>query len=159
MSNEHPDREAALYRDLAKIEEFKREVRSLKTSLGKLKGRVESLELMGFQKQLDRLNDRITEFSSEFIQLQRFTHTINLVLFCELTKRIMHDQGHMAPDPETCELAEKDCSSKLKVYYAQALERIDHYKDSKDMNKVFKDFWKKANEILHDYGFPEVKEL
>ena len=41
-------------------------VHSLNTRLGKLTKRVESLELLDFQSQLDRLNEHLTKLSNEF---------------------------------------------------------------------------------------------
>jgi len=65
MTNEHPDPETALYKELAKIEDFKKEVRSLKKRLGKVEGQTESFKLIDFQKQLDHLDERITKLSDE----------------------------------------------------------------------------------------------
>jgi chromosome segregation ATPase len=62
MASERPDAEQALLKALAN---FKKEVHSLKTRLGKLTGRVEQLELMDSQNQLTRLDERITKISDE----------------------------------------------------------------------------------------------
>lgn len=69
MANEHPDPETALYQALADVKEFKKQFKKeayiLKTQFGKLAKRVESLELLSFQDQLDCLHERITNLSNE----------------------------------------------------------------------------------------------
>lgn len=71
MTNGHSDPEAALYKDLAKIEEFRKEVRSLKTQLGRLAGRVKQLEVMDFQNQLNSLDERIKKTSDELTAIKK----------------------------------------------------------------------------------------
>jgi chromosome segregation ATPase len=60
------DPEQQLYKDMA---ELKSGIRSLKTRLTKLSGRIESLELMAFQDQISNLNDKVEVVKRELKEL------------------------------------------------------------------------------------------
>ncbi len=67
------DSEQQLYEDMAelrdKVPKLQNEIRSLKTRLTKLSGRVESLELMDFQSQISKLDDRVESVKQEILEL------------------------------------------------------------------------------------------
>jgi hypothetical protein len=166
MANEYPehlDAETELLKGLNRVKtfegEFTEEMRSLKERLGALEGRIESLELMAFQDQLDRLDERINEISSDFIEVKREVYKIRLFVLGLASANRMHYMGHVRPTPKTWERAESDCTSEIKICYVQAGERIEHCEDTKDMNGVVSDFSKKTNETLKTYGFPVIGEL
>jgi DNA repair exonuclease SbcCD ATPase subunit len=56
----------AIEKAFADIEVLQKEVRSLKTRLGKLTNRVTLTELQGLQDQISHLDERTTSFSKEF---------------------------------------------------------------------------------------------
>ena len=134
-------------------------LRSIKTRLGILTGRVQSLELMDFQNQLDRLNERITKLSDEFIEFRRTLYTLQITLFFEHVQGMMHETSHILPKLPDWAQAQRDCKGEIDIYYAKALEGIRHYKDNKDMHKAFMDFWDKVNEFLKAYSFPQVDKF
>ena len=52
MENGHMDTEQALYKELATIKGFKKEVKALKTRLTKVSNSIEQVQVMDFQEQL-----------------------------------------------------------------------------------------------------------
>jgi hypothetical protein len=83
MENDHPDPEKALLKALAEVNkfktEFKKEAHSLKTQFGKLTNSVESLELMGFQEQLNRLHRQIAKINESLLETQRSLASFNVI--------------------------------------------------------------------------------
>jgi hypothetical protein len=163
MTDEHPDSETALLKALADVnkfkKEFRKEVRSLRTQFDELNGRVESLELMDFQEQLNRLNELTSKTSGEITEIKRMVFQRRLGDLHSFIRFAMHLTGHASTSPPTWGQAQHDCDNEICVYYARTTERINQYKDIKDMEKAFHDFWDNANDILGKYGFPEITEL
>ncbi len=72
------------------IESLMKEVRSLKTRLGKLTSRVEQLGLMDFQEQLNRLNERIGIISEALLISSRNIARFIILSTCRDTKDIIY---------------------------------------------------------------------
>ena len=58
-------------KQVKQIPELQKEIRSLKTRLGKLTGRVDVLENLELQKQIFSLNDKVVSFSEQFLTTNR----------------------------------------------------------------------------------------
>jgi hypothetical protein len=154
-NDQFPNRDSAALQGLFKVG---KEVRSLKKQLGKVKGDVESLGLIGLQKQLDRLNEHIITVSNDLIEVKRMLFRHELMLLRDYFRNIMHLTGHVSP-PDTWAQAGQNCLGEILIYYAQTRERIEHCKETKAMEDAFDAFWKKTNEFLLKYGFPQMTKL
>lgn len=153
---EYPNRHTIALDGVLKIG---KEVHSLKAQLGKLKGRIESLELMDFQDQLNRLDEKVGKISNGLIEISQESYKIHLTLFGLSAEARMHDMGHRPPSQKTWEQTRNACMNEIQIYYVQTSERINHCKDVQDMANALGSFLKKANKILGDYGFSEVEGI
>jgi len=159
MSNEHPDPEQALLKALANVsefkKEFKKEVHSLKTQLGKLKRQVESLELMDFQDQLDRLNEYIKKTSDELTKtiknqtedLQFVARIVSILRIDSLSDNYLQIMEHQLPNKQhlAAQLYSDATGSKTKI------------STSDNPYEVAVEFKKKWDKTLEDLGAETIK--
>lgn len=142
MANEHSDSEATLLKGLASIEGFRREVRSFKTRLGKLTGRVESLELMNFQEQLNRLDEQIAQQQKSLLDTQRFVASFIIIS--------THNNSN-----EQVEQKRPD-AGKHSEFVAETTTAISKVSISNDPLSIARAFKTKRYEVLHKLGIKTI---
>lgn len=84
------DPEAKLYRDIDELresvpklqKELKTEVKSLKTRLTKLSERIETLELLGFQDQISKLDEKIDLLDEQHTKLKNAVYEFRVLNIC-----------------------------------------------------------------------------
>jgi hypothetical protein len=153
MTSEGIDPETALFRELADIKEFKKEVRSLKTRLGRLTRRVDQLQLISFQGQLNGLDKQITKLSDELLQTRRQAFNLALTVVRDLANKHLHGTGHVPPFPPDWQQACEKCSIELQGYYLEALENVKHCQDAEAMKAALNSFLDKVNRAFARRGF------
>lgn len=138
------------------IGSLKKEVRSLKTRLGKLTGRVNQLDLIGFQDQLSRLDERITRLSSDLTSVRQREFQIICTMLREIAGMNVHLMAHVPPFPPTWHQGSELCTRELQGYYLQAWERIKHCNDAQEMEESLNAYWDQLNVALGRYGCSKI---
>lgn len=138
------------------INALKKEVRSLKTRLGKLTTEVEHLEINGFQEQLERFNERVSSQEKSITSLKRNSFHHQFVLLARIAQDNIHEHGHSPIFPPMVKQSNELCSTEINGYYREVLERIKHCNETEEMEKVFKSFSDLVNDTLRRHGIPTI---
>lgn len=160
MVNENPDTKKTLLQELANIKEFKKEVGTLKKQLVKLTGRVAQLDLIGFQTQLDTLDERIKGLSKDLTDIRQRQLNLLCLTLRELADKTLHyDAGHVSPWPPPWQKTHDTCFTELQGFYMQANERIKHCQTLKEMEDCLNVYWDNINATLSRYKFRQIDRL
>jgi Mg2+ and Co2+ transporter CorA len=130
------DREESLYRELAEVQDFKKELKSLKAKVNKLVKQIEQLELSGLLDQIYNLDKRITECSDELLETNRAIAKLMIISIYE----------------EVCRQVPKKYSDyvvKLTIDIGIMLGNIN---TSEDPYQVAHDFNKDCDTTLKSFG-------
>lgn len=120
------DPEQQLYKDMA---ELKSEIKSLKTRLTKLSGRIESLELMDFQSQILKIGEKIDSINEHLVITSRYLADLEM----NLTQYLIADgiQKHLHGE------IREQVKNRIMMSFAQAREALKHSSNPHEITRKF----------------------
>lgn len=138
------DLEQQLYVDMAdlteKVPKLKSEIKLLKTRLATLSSRVKSLELMDFQSQISRLDDKINSVSEHSVMVSQSLADFEL----NFMQYLMSDRIQKCLQGSTCERVK----TRIRMTFAQAREAIRH---SSEPLKIVRSFTEECERCSKEY--------
>ena len=157
MVNDNSDTEKSLYKELASIQKFKDDVSLLKDQIEELTERVEQLENLDFQNQLNCLDRKVTNLTNDLIETKQKQYQLLFTILRELAAKILHYNTEHYPVLKPDLQRNHDlCFLELQNYYMKYTERVKNCQNKQAMEDVFNNFVNDINTILAKYHFPQI---
>lgn len=124
------DFESKYFREIEAVKDLKKKIRSFESKCTKLSKRIDNLEIMGFQEQLNSLSDDLHKMKESILKTQIFIAT-------ELILLIANEAAEYVRLRKSKEFS--NFKTDIGILTASTLAKLDTAKDVMPMYKEFKD--------------------